>query len=269
VVVKKSESSKLGAVLQNATKLGIPIVDFPFIEHVAKKGTQNLPDFSIDDKMTIIPSIIDPILENSEWMGVATDIASKKKFPFVFTVFVRDNQESKIWGQINWPTKSNAITKYHGQIRKGNIINFIESDIISGDVNQVTLPCTYTGTIEDKIIKGNSTNSEFTLNFTRITPSIPFPFLQSGATFEGFATEHHPFFLQISSKNGNKFSGSVTWPELSTTTKVSGSIKSNKLKFEENQYLQGDSCIIPMNYSGLITQKNEKNLFVEIILEKV
>jgi len=48
----------------------------------------------------------------------------------------------------------------------------MESDIISGDPNKVTLPCTYNGKISEKIIKGNSTTSEFFLNWTRNVPGI-------------------------------------------------------------------------------------------------
>jgi len=86
---------------------------------------------------------------------------------------------------------------------------------------------------------------------------IPLPFLQSGATFEGYCMEKSPFVLSVSSKKKNDFSGTIAWPNFDTTTKISGTMDGKKVEFHETHYVQGNSVVIPREYVGKISKKKD------------
>jgi len=73
--------------------------------------------------------------------------------------------------------------------------------------------------------------------------------------------------MEISSKKGKTFSGTVTWPNFKTSTKMEGTINGNDVRFQETEFLIGDGVIVPMEYVGTISEEiNSKQKKDEFIL---
>jgi len=166
------------------------------IEKKIESSNINFTDIAIRSN---IPA--DSGFNNTEWLGVAVHKASEHKFPIILTIFFQ-NPSGKFWGQINWPTKLNSLTKVTGEFTDKKI-SLKETQLISGEIELFELPCSYEGILvhEDQI---RLENDIYDIQITLLgqTTDIPYPFLTPGVSLDGICTEQLSYNLEITSQKG-------------------------------------------------------------------
>jgi len=221
VLVDKSNISNFEPELTLAQKSNVPVLDMNLLLNaLSKSGKISLDEVVISVSLSkgsskntngnqtnsysnVSTQVIgEGHLKNSEWMGIAANKSTNRKFPIVMTIFLH-NQVGKFWGQLKWPTRENSITKINGQIADKKIM-ISETNVIAGDSSIFDLPCGYEGIINDKEIKVDSPTFEFQLNLIGYANDLPFPFLKAGTTYDAMCTERLSFDIQITSKKEKK-----------------------------------------------------------------
>jgi len=199
------------------------------------------------------------LVENTKWMGVAT----QKDDHFPFAINFTSRVDNKLQGIMSWPTLDNGQTKVRGEIT-GKQLTLDEYEIIKG--NDCVVPNKYTGTItpEGNKVAGkfkDSTGENGTFKIEYVKVSLKDKIVVS-SDYAGICYQPFPFKLQVSKIDGSAIEGFITWPSANNAkTKIRGTITNEDLTFEEFEVVSGTDIEVPTNYHGKIFVNTLKGEF--------
>ncbi|EGG18952.1 hypothetical protein DFA_02692 [Cavenderia fasciculata] len=240
-------------------------------------------------KKKVVVDINSFLIKDNKWCGTCS--AGDEIYPFFWTL--SDRVGDDISGEIEWPTLEGAKSKFRGTVDSvAETVEWEEYEAICEE-DQLELPQKYSAkfvynpasskppSLEGKTTTDPAEPSTFkiTLNkksLSMITsavpaatasaaaavttpppPSIPLSFLVAGASFEGNLIQQFPLVLKITSRKSPKtVEGTIEWTQLSTKTKIKGTVDGDQIQFTEYEVFAGDGVELPVEYKGKIASKD-------------
>jgi len=254
--------------LQQSKKMHIPIVSEEFVTKVIDGDLYNLdkadgfavevpdkPDAPPPKKRKADTDISDTkekkakigsesFRSNTKWVGVCSHNIQNQHIPFILIIYYVSQKKGNFLGEIKWPTRGTR-TKVTGEIQD-KVIQFFESEIMSGPSDKLVLPCNYSGTVSDTEIVGtlNKDVGSFKLTYTEDTSGGDLPFLRSKTTWNGSIYIESQFKFIIEKKKGKEFEGIFTLND--HESKMKGRVAKGSITFDEL------SAVDPINIKGFI-----------------
>ncbi|GAM17308.1 hypothetical protein SAMD00019534_004830 [Acytostelium subglobosum LB1] len=189
-------------------------------------------------------------LAGSEWTGICG--SGSDQYVMNLNLATID-KAGEINGTLNWPTLSQAVTKFKGTL-KDHKITFEEYELVSGDPDEIELPNKYTATIFLDKISGGVDESKFELKLAK-SPSVDL--LRPLTNYKGSVTQYDQFKLKVTKREDNQLEGTIEWPHYKANCTFKGVIEKETIVVKD--YSEGKVLGPEIKAPFTITTIQDKN----------